>query len=1034
MRSKRLWLTALFFLFSILIWLPAALGQTVYRIPLASGELQLVQGKVSDSDGPYFIVQFTRVFNRTAKAELQKLGINPLSFLYKGAWLCNVQPEALTAAVMHQCGIAAAAPWLPGYKIAPALLQGQASDWAVTEDGRIKLLVSFFEDVPAAEMRRVASGYDPATKLHNSPGVWAVQLNPAAIAGLIREPAVRSVEEGPIPFQPLNDNTRVTTKVNSVQQIDRSVTPPAYGGLSGLGVNIQVSEVVDTEHPDFQNHDSSGNPIGSRFLNTGSPGNAYHGTHVAGIIGGNGWNSSRDGNGGTPYQWRGMAPEASLISGSGYGTYPVDASNHSYTMGSTGVYNGTCVSVDRNIRGANGFKKRKPQIWAVANQGTTAEYGKLLGYYSILAPAKNAIGVGSVNANDKGLSSFSSLGPTLDGRIKPDIVAPGGNNTFPRDFDLKPKPWVTDGGSIEHMFVQIGYIRIEDYKGRIVRNWGGQNGFNDGKADWKANWHAENFTFTPSQSDRPEDGYLSYNGPECANIKADIDHVAHPGDVLVVYYRFGNCHEPFTTTGHLTWSFPGKKYPFGEYHFDVQVDSQAHVVRIPVGRLGLLKDWVQRSGRWVEDLVGADGWTDTIATLKLGLGCSSRKADSTFLDDRYVDVNGTSMAAPVATGITALMLEQFAKVGKWVGDALEAVQLDVNPPLPSTVKAILVQTAEDLVHTTADKRDPLNPDTQEPVLYGKGPDWATGYGLVNALAAVNLIKNAASNPLIREYELDLNQEQKYLIEVPVGQKEVKITLAWDDVEGSDASTLSQWAPRLVNDLDLVLRDSAGRQHLPWTIDPMAPGLCANGCNWEAAGCTAGSQTIDPNCIEGAYKGADHRNNVEMVQVNNPRPGTWCVTVSGANIQNVADGPQSYSLVSNLPLVALESSPDIRGQIKDAVIAWIPGSSGTPDTIYFSWSASDLDSNYEYWVYPHVWFTGINHPFGGTPEEEAEILVANPGLAGLRYRPATAGTGTWNWYGGKPSNPGGRLALLAYDPIKNEAFVVDRSDFIDTLRW
>jgi subtilisin family serine protease len=39
---------------------------------------------------------------------------------------------------------------------------------------------------------------------------------------------------------------------------------------------------------------------------------------------------------------------------------------------------------------------------------------------------RDVIGVGSTTSDD-GLSSFSSVGPTIDGRMKPDISAPGSN-------------------------------------------------------------------------------------------------------------------------------------------------------------------------------------------------------------------------------------------------------------------------------------------------------------------------------------------------------------------------------------------------------------------------------------------------------------------------------------------------------------------------------------------------------------------------------------------------------------------------------
>ena len=47
------------------------------------------------------------------------------------------------------------------------------------------------------------------------------------------------------------------------------------------------------------------------------------------------------------------------------------------------------------------------------------------GYHSVTDNAKNPIMVGSYNQSDFTMSYFSSKGPTWDGRIKPDVMAPG---------------------------------------------------------------------------------------------------------------------------------------------------------------------------------------------------------------------------------------------------------------------------------------------------------------------------------------------------------------------------------------------------------------------------------------------------------------------------------------------------------------------------------------------------------------------------------------------------------------------------------
>lgn len=80
--------------------------------------------------------------------------------------------------------------------------------------------------------------------------------------------------------------------------------------------------------------------------------------------------------------------------------------------------------------------------------------GDFTGYRTIspYASAKNSLLVGSVTniatgyqgTNSVKLSYFSSMGPTADGRIKPDVVAPGENIYFP---DTNTTTYTTDSGT-----------------------------------------------------------------------------------------------------------------------------------------------------------------------------------------------------------------------------------------------------------------------------------------------------------------------------------------------------------------------------------------------------------------------------------------------------------------------------------------------------------------------------------------------------------------------------------------------------------
>ena len=137
---------------------------------------------------------------------------------------------------------------------------------------------------------------------------------------------------------------------------------------------------------------------------------------------------------------------------------------------------------------------------------------------------------------------------------------------------------------------------------------------------------------------------------------------------------------------------------------------------------------------------------------------------------------------------------------------------------------------------------------------------------------------------------------------------------------------------------------------------------------------------------------------------------------------------SEEVESKLVINASEVIPT--GQITNAAISW--GTS--PDRVIFTWSVSNLNPSFEYWVYPHVGFTENTGPFGSTPEDEASDLEGMYEMAVTHFRPALDGTGAWNWYGGKPSNPFGKLALLAYDPVTHKAYVAAVSEPINTSAW
>jgi uncharacterized repeat protein (TIGR01451 family) len=258
-------------------------------------------------------------------------------------------------------------------------------------------------------------------------------------------------------------------------------------------------------------------------------------------------------------------------------------------------------------------------------------------------------------------------------------------------------------------------------------------------------------------------------------------------------------------------------------------------------------------------------------------------------EDSYRVKSGTSMSTPAVTGSIALLLQQY---GQQFG-----VDIDVAPPLPSTIKAILVQTAVDQSGTASG----TNPDTGSATDYGPGPDWGTGYGSIDVEAASELM---AANKFLEDEVSTTDVTDEHLVGVAAGQTELRVTLAWDDLPGTPNANHA--APQLVNDLDLLLIGPNGEVIRPLVL----PGATQFDCDGGTAGIQTG--TCSPGADPGpwptaptgagsinAAQGTDRLNNVEQVVLANPAPGTWRARVSVLNadtsIRLPLGGEQSYSL-------------------------------------------------------------------------------------------------------------------------------------------
>lgn len=219
---------------------------------------------------------------------------------------------------------------------------------------------------------------------------------------------------------------------------------------------------------------------------------------------------------------------------------------------------------------------------------------------------------------------------------------------------------------------------------------------------------------------------------------------------------------------------------------------------------------------------------------------------STFPGGGYGESSGTSMSTPHVSGVASLVIQRYREV------------FNNTSPRPATVRAIMTQTARDL--------------NSNHVYYTPGPDFASGYGMVNAEAAYNAI---VTNRVL-EREIANGATDELTVPVAAGQTELKVTLGWDDpVAAINAAT------QLVNNLDLELVAPNGTTiTLPWVLDSSNP-------------------------AQAATRGVDSTNNLEQVLVENPTAGDWTIRVKGTAVPT---SPQKFSLVSSFAMQTAAAPP------------------------------------------------------------------------------------------------------------------------------
>jgi serine protease AprX len=270
----------------------------------------------------------------------------------------------------------------------------------------------------------------------------ALRLSPKALASLEAHPDVIYVSA----------DRRVKRAADVAAPAVLADIAVQHYGLDGSGIGVALIDSGVSDHPDLR---SSNNPDQSRvvysesfIVGDSSTADGYgHGTHVAGIIGGNGSASAS----GYSRQYTGIAPGVSLINlrvldanGGGSDSAVIMAIDRAIDL--KDIYNIRVInlSLGRPVQESYTLDPICQAVEAAWNAGITvvvaagnngrSNYAVTEGYATINSPGNDpyVITVGATSEHgtdlrtDDAITSFSSKGPSfIDHIAKPDVVAPG---------------------------------------------------------------------------------------------------------------------------------------------------------------------------------------------------------------------------------------------------------------------------------------------------------------------------------------------------------------------------------------------------------------------------------------------------------------------------------------------------------------------------------------------------------------------------------------------------------------------------------
>jgi subtilisin-like proprotein convertase family protein len=824
--------------------------------------------RASGDPGAY-IVQASGPIDAAFRARLAAAGAQIVSYIPNNAYLVTA-PAGGVAGLSGQPGVQSVLAYEPYYKISESLL-GAAVEQKSLPDNTLLTLGLFANNAqPTVDQIKQLGATVVATD--QSPfGPIVRVVPPANWTALADLPGVQIVEVAHRRAL-ANDLARVTLGISA-----DTVTLTNYLNLNGSNVLVEVNDSgIDQTHPDFSIGKNAASPSPAAI----APGSGRvfgdsslslvdtngHGTHVAGIIAGNGWASYTVTAANPPQgsvtnaDFRGKAPAADLYSvafldASGnslavpdYYLQSVPAqtnaliSNNSWNYTGDNSYDLAAASYDAAVRDALPLVTGSQPVlfvFAAGNDGSGNDGGGGGDSDTILSPAtgKNVITVGALEQ----LRNITNY------------VGDGQGNT---NQVWQPQ---TDTS-----------FQIAGYSSRGNVGIGTEGAFGRFKPDVAA---PGSFVVSTRSSEWDQDSY--YN-PTNYTYNEYVDQTADPNNLN--YYNFSvpenavgltiqivpNANSP-TPFPNLAIYVSQNDYPIvgdpSTYDFVTTNDE----VSIPPDGGGGYLTLIQGNGfnyaigGNTNSSVSYDIVTTITTTNDYGDYYTVLSNLNETLAPWYRYESGTSMATPAVSGTLALIQDYFT-------NTLHAT------PSPALLKAMLINGARavgnyNLVVTNAINYQgwglPSLPDSLPPGLTNK-----TGVA-----CSTVFVDQSPTNALAT------GDSQSFLVTTndPNAQSySLRVTLAWTDPPGNPAAAI-----KLVNNLDLMVSNNV------------------TGAVYFGNDIPSGS-TFNEVWDTNTAPNLDAINNVENIFL--PSAGSYTVTVIGRSVNVNAVTAQTNNVVQDYALV------------------------------------------------------------------------------------------------------------------------------------